>query len=315
MDLINNSNNVNIFRVVPTCEASKGSSGYSPVLLLHRTKANDVVSILKSGIKPSQEGPRGPGVYLTDSINYAHLFGRCFARDDDVLKCFRYYFVCETKQSHVRVPSQACKKTISYQEYLTSEPSLRVFEEFASEPVEFESSPTDKFDSKNNRILQGTFQKDPLRWKKALAHHDLVLPVYLVEVEESTSVREVVNHVLYDKLEFKQYSCDNQTGQKSTEVNNSDKVAECTVELILKEMKVALAEYQQTKLKSLKLVLDKKVKSVMQQLTFKMSSIFEDNSNAKYKAELLQKENDDYKFILSTIANKTLRTKYCKYLK
>ena len=59
---------------------------------------------------------------------------------------------------------------------------MPVFEDFAKEPIEFENSPSDKIDSNKNRILQGTFHKDPLRWKKALAHHELVVPVNLVEV-------------------------------------------------------------------------------------------------------------------------------------
>ena len=308
-DLINNSKSVHFYRVSPTGDTSKDSSECTQVLLLHRTKATEVESILKSGFKPSQEGPRGPGVYLTDSINYAYQFGRCFARDDDKLKCFRYYFVCKTKQSQVKVPKKS-KKEIPYQEYLTSKPSVQVFEEFASEPIEFENSPSDKLDSNDNRILQGTFQKDPSKWKKALAHHELVVPVYLVEVEDYVSAREIVNYVLYDKLELQQYSFENYITR-----NNFDNVEECTIELIIKEMKIALAAYQQAKLKHLSTVIRKKFKSVMHQLTFDMSSILEGNLNAKYRTELLQKENDDHKFILSTIAENDVKNKVLQVFK
>ena len=74
-------------------------------------------------------------------------------------------------------------------------------------------------------------------------------------------------------------------------------------------MKIALAAYQQAKLKHLSTVIRKKFKSVMHQLTFDMSSILEGNLNAKYRTELLQKENDDHKFILSTMAENDVKNR------
>ena len=60
-----------IYRVVPNENISTESSDSNQILLLHGTKAQNVEGILKTGFNPSQKGSYGPGVYLTNSFDYA----------------------------------------------------------------------------------------------------------------------------------------------------------------------------------------------------------------------------------------------------
>ena len=71
-----------IYRVISNEKSSTKSNSSNQILLLHGTKAQNVEGILKTGFKPSIRGLYGPGVYLTNSFNYAYNYGMCFATED-----------------------------------------------------------------------------------------------------------------------------------------------------------------------------------------------------------------------------------------
>ena len=89
-----------IYRVEATkkpLQESKDSES-SSLLLLHGTKGPRVEGILKEGFKPSKSGSFGPGVYLTDSFNYAFDYGNCFVNDEGVPKNLSYLFVNKVRE-------------------------------------------------------------------------------------------------------------------------------------------------------------------------------------------------------------------------
>ena len=68
------------------------------------------------------------------------------------------------------------------------EPVVNVFNH-KSQLVKFEDSEHNKFDSRNRKILEGTFRRNSYTNDKiALAHHASAVPVYLIEIKEKISV-------------------------------------------------------------------------------------------------------------------------------
>ena len=306
-----------IYRVIPTAKVStqSSSSSSSQVLLLHGTKAPNVEGILKTGYKPSQKGSRGAGVYLTDSIDYAYNYGNCFAQEQGTVKKFSYVFVNKIKQADVQDPAKHFQSVmsfqgvsyyrinkISYDDYLKMKPIVKVFNH-KRKLVEFEDTRQDKFDIRNGKILGGTFQKDFEQSKIALAHHDLVVPVYLIEVEEVTNVKEIVEQSVCRQSGNMLF---NKSEKVSKDGKTLKKVPEHTLEIVTKELEKVVNANQLAKCELLKLKLDRVIILIMDQLSFKLSSIFKNevNENTKYKTEVLQKENDDYKFILRSLEAK-----------
>ena len=62
------------------------------------------------------------------------------------------------------------------------------------------SSTNDLFDSNNDIILKDTFTAEENI--TVVAHHDLVTPAYLVEIEVESDLRKIVTDVLYKKLKI-----------------------------------------------------------------------------------------------------------------
>ena len=98
------------------------------------------------------------------------------------------------------------EKSISFENYLCNEPSVKVFNHGLKKPNLTEEYSSDLFDSHNRKILKGSFQK-PEPEKIALAHHDLVVPAYLFKVEEKTNVDDIINGLLYSLLKFLLKTC------------------------------------------------------------------------------------------------------------
>ena len=298
-----------IYRVVSTDGLSEGSnaSDYSQLLLLHGTQARNVEGILKTGFEPSRDGRLGAGVYLTDSIDFAQTFGDSFALENKSIKCSSYFFVSKVKQADVEVSSGGVGRKTFYREYVCKEPTIKVFDSSSYLTKNLEHTSKDKFDSKNNRLLQGSFQiKDFSTEKEVLAHHDLVIPVYLLQKEEQYNVKEIAERILYNNLRVMKFLTKSTSSLKPnilcTKDNHSN---DFTSELILKALKTEIDTNNKAKLKFLKKVFDKKVELIIKQLTCKPSSVIEGKENlyAKYRTELLQKENDDYKLISSSVVN------------
>ena len=295
---------LNVYRVIPTELKAKesGSSCFSKLLLLHGTKARNVEGILKTGFEPSQNGKYGPGVYLTDSIDCAYEYGKSIVRENGLVKMCRYIFVNQTRQAY----EEKCPKTqLTYEQYLCKEPCLRFFTgSFFEEPA------SDAFDSENRKILQGSFQKE--KEMIATAHHSLVVPAYLIEIEEKLSVKEIVHTVHHDIL--KAYADLNSSGNSKISgfktsflkyiyadpfsAFNYLKEKENTLDIVTKELEREFVAEGYNNVKFHKSKIDKYISEVVEQLSFSISSLAEAKDNLKYKTDILTDGGDDYDFVL-----------------
>ena len=188
-----------IYRVVSNDNTQPSDS--SKVLWLHGTEAPNVEGILKTGFKPSKKGSYGAGVYMTDSFSYASNYGKfSFVQDSEVVKKVRYIFVNEVEELEGNM-TPGHLKNLTYEEYLKKSPFVKTFDScwapFVGEKVTNSNSICDVFDSKNNKILQGTFEKRVYSKIIALAHHSLVAPAYLLEIEEIFSLKSLIDQIVY----------------------------------------------------------------------------------------------------------------------
>ena len=69
-------------------------------------------------------------------------------------------------------------------------------------PLKIEESLSDVYDSQYRKILKGSYQNVDQK-SIALAHHNLVVPAYLIEIEEKTDVCDIVDETLYNVLKMK----------------------------------------------------------------------------------------------------------------
>merc|ERR1739840_12292 len=102
----------NIYRVKATgedIEESKSSES-SSLLLLHGTKGPNVEGVLKEGFRPSKSGNFGPGVYTTNSFNYANIYGNCFVNDEGIPRHLSYLFVNKVKRTKSKTTSTKLNK-------------------------------------------------------------------------------------------------------------------------------------------------------------------------------------------------------------
>ena len=305
-DIAENKKVLTIYRVVENIKSPKKLSGKPQTLLLHGTKAEKVKGILKSGFEPSKFGYFGPGVYHSDGIPVAFMWGKSFGQEQGLVKKFTYYFVNQVEDCGEQTPCENIKyrrpvhrgvyvepwiKSVSYKQYLRMKPNLQVYKFSDKTSVEksiiFQNCRKNKVDSRNRTILQGTFHRDYANELEILAHHDLVVPAYLLEIVEKPVVGEIIN-----KLDM------------FYPVENNKKV-DYTFESITKELKKKIFEKKRKKCAIIRSKFDSRIQRTMEQLSFRFSTIFESNcyKNSKYKTELLREENDDYKFILNSITS------------
>ena len=309
------------------------------LLLLHGTKAQNVEGILKEGIKPSETGSQGPGIYLTNSFGMAHTYGSSYVNEEDDLKRMVYLFVnkveltnapkspkklkknsdqknsSKTKMSFAKpnTKSSRSKSEVNNlcEEYCNNEPFVKMFRK----QVSFEDSPLDKLDRHGNKVLKGTFNANNKEEKVIVAHHDLVIPVYLIEIEVVQSLDLWVENILYNDLRVKKYHSKEETVQKHTSLPKtpldqriSTKV---NIQLVLKELEKEITVNHQAQVQHLKSKFDHSIAEVKQQLLFKVTSLFKTsaNDNTKYKREILQTQHEDYKFILRSIIDEKSKDK------
>ena len=302
VDIKQNAIELKIYRIVPNDKTTTKSTSRSQTLLLHGTKAPSVEGILKTGFNPSQKGSFGPGVYLTNNFSYAYDYGKSFATNEKMIRKFRYFFVNAVEISNKDLFRGGHSKPISFQDYLSSKPSVQIF----GLSRKNKNTAPDLFDSLNRKIMQGTFQT-VLGQNTVLAHHSLVVPAYLIEIEEKTSVDDVVNGTLYSGLKLEKLK-KGYFPTLSQKTNIRDDVSQISFTMIAEELKKGIKSHYEAKLSQLTVGLRNKTDSIIKQLSFKFSSIFEleKDKKRKYSTELLQKENDDYKFILRSFSNENM---------
>ena len=291
-----------IYRIVPNETFSIKSSNSDQILLLHGTKAQNVEGILKTGFDPSQKGSHGPGVYLTNSFSYAYDYSDSFASEENTIKHLRYFFV-NSIPNPVLCSQDNQFRNMSFDDYLTLEPSVKIYKNESKQLVEVEKSTLDMFDSQNRKISEGSLQNHD-QLKIALAHHNFVEPAYLIEIEEKSSVDDVVNGTLYNCLKMIEYDKisglfykDKRTIKESSFKRNK---SEFSFAMIEEYFKNEIIRNHQAEVQYLTMNFENRAYKIMKQLSVQLSSILKDDKKRKCSIELLKKENDDYKFILSS---------------
>lgn len=80
-------------------------------------------------------------------------------------------------------------KNDSYQKYLSQKPTMQFFDWRTKTKINTnEDLSQTKYDIKNTRIIQGTFNVDQIDAKVVLAHHDTVRPAYFILIQQDTSM-------------------------------------------------------------------------------------------------------------------------------
>ena len=172
LDLRLKAKGLKIYRVVPNNNISIEPSDSNQILLLHGTKAQNVEGILKTGFNPSKNGSYGPGVYLTNSFDYAYNYSKSYATEEKVIKKFRHFFVNNVPNPGKCVlDSQYLTNRISFNDYLHKQPTVKMYKyNLVGKQFKIKESQLDLYDSYNRKLLEGSFQKIDQQ-KIALAHH------------------------------------------------------------------------------------------------------------------------------------------------
>jgi len=196
--------------------------------------------------------------------------------------------------------------------YTENAPFFQMFEGLDETPTSFKSSPHDTFDNDKNKILEGTFHFTFGKEKIAVAHHDLVTPAYLVEFEVKEDTVEIVENILYSQLCVPRFinklnSVITPKHQLKTSKNSSSLTTtnNYSSEMFYAELEVEINSNLQAQVELIKYRYDNKISSLKQQLSFKMSSLFQTDYNnlTQYKTEFLETSDKDYQFILRSVTD------------
>ena len=117
-------------------------------------------------------------------------------------------------------------KRSSFEDYLNNDESVKMYKKLIDIPLQIKESTLDELDSRNRKFLKGSFQLEVEKKIIALAHNNLVVPAYLIDVEENTDVLDIVEHILYNK------SCTNQKTNKE----NMSNFSECSLTSVRKQL-------------------------------------------------------------------------------
>ena len=290
----------NIYKIIRTDDVQTGFD-CKQLLLLHGTKASNVEGILKEGFKPSKHGSYGPGVYLTNSGNMACKYGRCYGQENGIVKKLTYLFVNRIKPTDEPKPPRKFNET--YEEYQKNEPFLQAFNPKTKDLVSLEDNDQCYIDNKFNKIVQGKFQK--VNPKIFLAHQDLVTPAFLIEIEEQQNATIFAKDILYNPFRgVKKYTTEENELPVESQMSKEDDM--CSLENLNKALDEEIIVNHNAHLKLINSRPNYKIYSVIEQFLFKVESLFESNKDekVKYRAEVLQGEDEDYFFILRSLTTK-----------
>ena len=309
----NKTEGLKIYSVVPNDNILTESSDSSQILLLHGTKAQNVEGILKTGFNPSKKGSYGPGVYLTNSFKYAYDYCKSYATEENVIKHFRHFFVNSVPNPEICQDNKPYQNNTSFEDYLKNEPSVKMYS-YSLNKLSSKVGESHKalYDSYNRNIFNGSFQNIDQQ-KIALAHHHLVVPAYLIEIEKKIDIDYIVNEILFDCLNIEcciENDSVNDMKRKTNKENTSkNEVSDFVFTMIEENLKKIIDRNYHALIDCLTSELEYETNSVIKQLSFQFSSIYKENNDEKRKfiKELLHKDDDDYKFILRSIDNKNAK--------
>ena len=293
-----------MYKVIPNVEV-ENRADCEHLLLLHGTKAPNIKGILKEGFKDSASGSYGPGVYLTNSCNMACNYGRCYGQENDTIKKLTYLFVNRIKPADE--PKSPREFNESNEDYLNKEPTLRAFNSKTKKSVSLEDNDQSYIDDKYNITIQRTFQN--VKPKIFLAHHDLVTPAYLIEIEEQQNVKTLAKDLLYNpSVGVKKYTTEDNELPVESNIYNEENI--CSPKNLNKALKEEISVNEVANLEHIKARPQYVIDSVVEQFLFQVKSLFESSKDdkAKYTSEILKKNDKDYQFILQSLTKKIVRT-------
>ena len=166
------------------------------LLLLHGTNAENVNGILREDFIPSKKGKYGPGVYHTDSYKCASFYSKSYKLEDSSIKKLTYLFVNKVKLTEAPKTPRKFRGVEAYKQYEEKDPVLQMFNDRTAEVVTIDRNEKFITDSNKNKIMKGTFNMNSKDRNIVLAHHDLVIPAYLIEIEEEINVNKFIYDVL-----------------------------------------------------------------------------------------------------------------------
>ena len=154
------------------------------MLLLHGTKSCNVRKIIRSGIKASERGACGRGVYMTDDFASACSYGESEALKNFRLETFSFVFVFQV----MRAEKLKKFKPKRYGEELLD---LNCFCKVLR--VEEKEGGDDAFDSEGRRLVRGTFDNCDLfsNANEFVADEEIVSPCYLIVCEDEADPKNV----------------------------------------------------------------------------------------------------------------------------
>ena len=179
--------------------------------------------------------------------------------ENSSIKRVRYLFVNKVKQTE----DPETPRTYSYREYVKQKKVLQVFDRLTGAKVTIEKNAEYKTDQSKSKLLGGTFNAQSAR-KVFLAHHDLVVPAYLIEVKVKTDIRKFVVDMLYKILNVKRFT-------KTTKPTETDE--EVSMKRLKNYIENELDLNFAAELKHKKEEFDYKMSSILQQISFKLDDI------------------------------------------
>ena len=243
--------------------------------------------------------------YLTNSFDYAYSYGECFATEENSIKKLRYFFVNSVPNPGKQQPYDIGDKNISFQEYLRNDSSIKMFNGSLKKPLKIEESLSDVYDSQYRKILKGSYQNVDQK-SIALAHHNLVVPAYLIEIEEKTDVCDIVDETLYSVLKIKKITQKNAIFTINDENSANYENSEFSFNMIAEEFEKEIKAYHPKQIDYLISMWEDGISYSIEELSFSLNSALKlkIDEKRKFYTELLDENDDDYKFILRSFDKK-----------
>lgn len=296
--------NIRVYGVVANSNGGSVNSDIlvkPPSLLLHGTKGQSVKGILKYGFRPSIKGLHGPGLYLTDSIHMAHVYGSCYGHDAShdgtkVAKKLTYVFVCQVPPFAHPEKSQLCRrreKIPSFTDYVCSKPEIRAFNACSNMTDALEK----KYGANSFKKLKGSFQT--MRPKVVLAHHNLVKPAFLVEIKHETNVNDLVKELLKDKNLLK-IKADDMLERQTENI-----VKKCSFDNVTKRLEKEIIAKDLKEIKLLRQKFNSNITLLINNLLFDINLLLETKvlKDFWYRTEIMNKNDKDYEFIVNSVTD------------
>ena len=255
------------------------------LLLFHGSLAKNIKGILSSGFKPSVEGTHGPGVYLTDKIEYSYNYSNNFIKNGgEISECY-YIFVCKVK---VR----------DNYELQHNKHAFGAFEEYKKRPPF--NYPERIFNNLNKKVytnllnrtkfINSSFYRVSELDKPTICvvHHSLVQPVFLLQIKNAVPIQTLVDNFIYIKnTEIKKHFSGNKKSFRKKEFKH----------MVNDELQSNMTEEIELNRKKLKLL----PCSEKYQKNINIQAVLSPNKKYMFIIDRLDTSHTDYKFLKNSL--------------